>query len=166
MWTVSPAPDHRLSKAVQLEWKPNGIGLHPNEDALMVAEFFSDTVHRYRIAEDGTLDQPKRLYQMPVPREGKDRGKGYLDGMVVLPSGRLIIGTVLGIQFSDNMDAMTEWGLIIPPFGDRPRCNYLRLSPDCKWLYAAFQHDLLRLPLRDDSYTDMIFNKQSSRYDK
>lgn len=166
VWTVSPGPEHKLTKAMQLEWKPNGIALNPKEDGLMVAEFFSDTVHRYLISKDGSLGESRPYYQMPVPREGKDNGKGYLDGMVVLPSGRLIIGTVLGIQFSDNMEAMTEWGKIIPPFGDRPRCNYVRLSPDGKWLYAAFKEDLVRLPMKDDDYVDMILNKESMRAEK
>lgn len=161
VWTVSPAPDHKLSKAVQLEWKPNGIGLHPKEDGLMVAEFFSDTVHRFPINEDGSLGESRPYYQMPVPREGKDSGKGYLDGMIVLPSNKLIIGTVKGIQFSDSMEALTEWGIIIPPFGDRPRCNYVRLSPDGRWHYAAFQHDLLKLRLKNTDFIELVFRKRS-----
>lgn len=151
VWTVSPAPQHNLTKAVQLEWKPNGIGLHPNENALMVAEFFADTVHRFPIEKGGSLGQSSPYFQIPVPKEGKDTGKGYLDGMVVLPTNKLIIGTVMGIQFSDNMEATTEWGIIIPPFDDRPRCNYVRLSPDRKWLYAAFKDDLVRIRFKEVS---------------
>lgn len=162
VWSVSPAPDYKLTKAAQLEWKPNGIGLHPKEDGLMVAEFFSDTVHRFPIARDGSLGQSRPYYQIPVPRTGKDSGKGYLDGMVVLPSNKLMIGTVMGIQLIDSMEANTEWGLMIPPFGERPRCNYVRLSPDAKWLYAAFKNDLVRIPLSNDPYINLIFKTRST----
>jgi hypothetical protein len=117
----------------------------------MVAEFFADTVHRFPIEKDGSLGQSSPYFQIPVPKEGKDTGKGYLDGMVVLPTNKLIIGTVMGIQFSDNMEATTEWGIIIPPFDDRPRCNYVRLSPDRKWLYAAFKDDLVRIRFKEVS---------------
>ena len=35
--------------------------------------------------------------------------------------------------------------IVVPPFGERPRCNYVRLSPDGRWLYAAFAKDIVRL---------------------
>ncbi len=152
VWTVSPAPEHKLEKAVQLEWRPNGIGLHPKQDALMVAEFFGNTVHSLHIADDGSLGKPQAAYHFAVStEEGKFKDKGLLDGMVVLPSNRLIIGTARGIQYTTPIKAEKKAGdhIIIPPFGERPRCNYVRISPDGKWLYAAFKDDLVRLPLKD-----------------
>lgn len=145
IYMVSPAPERKLTTAVQLEWKPNGIGLHPNEDALMVAEFFSDTVHRFPIAEDGSLGKSKPAYKLAVTEDGK----GFLDGMVVLPSGKLLIGTSRGIQLVTPLGEKTPRHIITPSFGERPRCNYVRLSPDGKWLYAAFKDDLVRMPLRE-----------------
>ena len=150
VWTVSPAPEHKLTKAVQLEWRPNGIGLEPQQDGLMVADFFGDTIHRFPIAKDGSLGKSKPYYILDVSKEeGKWKDKGLLDGMVVLPSGRLIIGTARGIQFTSRIDIKDPMHLIIPPFGERPRCNYVRISPDGQWLYAAFKDDLVRLPLKD-----------------
>ncbi len=111
----------------------------------MVAEFFSDTVHRFPIAKDGALGESKPAYKLAVTEDGK----GFLDGMVVLPSGALLIGTSRGIQLVTPVGEEPARHIIIPPFGERPRCNYVRLSPDGKWLYAAFKDDLLKLPLRD-----------------
>jgi len=145
IYMVSPAPERKLATAVQLEWRPNGIGLSPKEDSLMIAEFFSDTVHRFPMTKDGSLGESKPAYKLAVTEEGK----GFLDGMVVLPSGTLLIGTSRGIQLVTPVGEETPRHIIIPPFGDRPRCNYVRLSPDGKWLYAAFKDDLVKLPLRD-----------------
>ena len=146
VWRVSPAPERKLTKAVALEWKPNGIALNSARDALFVAEFFADTVHRFPLADDGSLGDPRPAYQLAT---GED-GRGLLDGMVVLPSGNLLIGTAAGIQLVPPLSAKsaTFKPVVIPPFGDLPRCNYVRLSPDGKTLYAAFQHDIVKLAVR------------------
>ena len=149
VWTVSPAPEHKLEKAVQLEWKPNGIGLHPAQGTLMVADFFGNTIHGFPIGKDGALGESKPKYILDVSKEeGKWKDKGLLDGMVVLPSGRLLIGTARGIQFTSRIDIKDPMHLTIPPFDGRPRCNYVRISPDGKWVYAAFKDDLVKIQLK------------------
>lgn len=146
VWRISPAPERKLTKAAALEWKPNGIALNPAKDTLFVAEFFADTVHRFPVADDGSLGDSRPAYRLAT---GED-GRGLLDGMVVLPSGNLLIGTARGIQLVPTLSARsaTFKPVVIPPFGDRPRCNYVRLSPDGKTLYAAFQHDIIMLAVR------------------
>jgi gluconolactonase len=146
VWRVSPAPERQLTKAAALDWKPNGIALNPAKDALFVADFFGDTVHRLPLADDGSLGEPRPAYRLAT---GED-GRGLLDGMVILPSGNLLIGTARGIQLVPPLSAKgaTFKPVVIPPFGDRPRCNYVRLSPDGETLYAAFQHDIVKLALR------------------
>lgn len=146
VWRVSPATERTLTKAAALEWKPNGIALNPAKDALFVAEFHADTIHRFPVADDGSLGEPRPAYRLAT---GED-GRGLLDGMVVLPSGNLLIGTAAGIQLVPPLSAKgaTFKPVVIPPFGDRPRCNYVRLSPDGKTLYAAFQHDIVKLTIR------------------
>ncbi|MCH7229114.1 SMP-30/gluconolactonase/LRE family protein [Haloferula sp. A504] len=146
VWRVSPAPERQLTKAAALEWKPNGIALNPAGDALFVAEFLADTVHRLPLADDGSLGAPRPAYRLAT---GQD-GRGLLDGMVVLPSGHLLIGTALGIQLVPPLSAKAAnfRPVVVPPFGDRPRCNYVRLSPDGKTLYAAFRDDILKLAVR------------------
>lgn len=155
VWTVSPAPEYKLTKAVQLEWKPNGIGLNHKKDALLVAEFFSDTVHNFPIREDNSLGTPHEQYQFIVSHYENGKlmtEKGLLDGMVALPSGNLIIGTSRGIQLTHPLPTDKEWCVVIPPFDERPRCNYVRISPDGKWLYAAFKDDIVRIPIKEDGY--------------
>ena len=150
VWSVSPPPERKLSKAVALPWRPNGIGLNPKHDGLYVAEFLSDKVHRFPINADGNLGKSKPAYKLAT----NEQGQGQLDGMVVLPSGNLLIGTSRGIQLVPPIDAKDANGpviqpVVVPPFGARPRCNYVRLSPDGKWLYAAFKDDIVRLSVRE-----------------
>ncbi len=146
VWRVSPAPERKLSKAAALPWRPNGLGINPKHDALFVAEFNADKVHRFPVAADGSLGKSEPAYRLAT---GED-GRGMLDGMVVMPSGNLLIGTARGIQLVPPLSSKPAdfKAIVIPPFGDRPRCNYVRLSPDGKWLYAAFKSDIVRLPVR------------------
>ncbi len=146
VWRVSPAPERKLTKAAALPWRPNGIALNPKHDTLMVAEFGADKVHRFPVAADGSLGKSEPAYRLAT---GED-GRGMLDGMVVMPSGNLLIGTARGIQLVPPLSSKSAdfKAIVIPPFGDRPRCNYVRLSPDGQWLYAAFRADIVRLPVR------------------
>jgi gluconolactonase len=147
VWRISPAPERKLEKAAALAWKPNGIALNPRKDVLFVAEFFAGTVHRLAVGKDGELSAPEPAYRPAVGPEGK----GFLDGMIVLPSGNLLIGTASGIQIVPPIAGITRRfdHVVVPPFGDRPRCNYVRLSPDGKWLYTAFRKDILKIPVRE-----------------
>ena len=88
--------------------------------------------------------------QVTLRRESE--GAGRLDGMVVLPDGRLLSGTALGTQIATAADApATGSSLIVIPSPDgRPRCNYVRISPDGVWLYTAYAADILRRRLRPD----------------
>ncbi len=72
-------------------------------------------------------------------------GLGRLDGMQPLQDGRLLSGTALGVQIAPPVGNEDLSALIVVPSPDgRPRCNYARISPDGKWLYAAFAKDILR----------------------
>lgn len=144
VWRVA-AKTRELSKAAELPWNPNGIALNPKQDALFVAEFYSGTVHRLAIAEDGTLGEPKPGFKLATPEDGR----GHLDGMLVLPCGWLLSGTARGIQCVPPVgDKSGAKPIVVPPFGERPRCNYVRVSPDGQWLYAAFAKDIVRLRMR------------------
>ena len=128
---------------VKLAWKPNGIAASPDQKTLLVAEFDSGTIHGYTL--DGSFkvtSAARPAYKLGVPSDGF----GKLDGMIVLPDGRLVCGTALGTQITwPEGNANTSNSLIvIPSPGGRPRCNYVRLSPDGAWMYAAYKDDVLR----------------------
>ena len=139
IWRVSPAPERNRQPAAVLAWGPNGIGASPDGETLLVAEFASGNVHAFPIGDDRTLGKPVIAYRLAVPEDGV----GKLDGLEVLPGGRLLIGTVLGIQMAHPAEDEIP-PTVIPSPGDRPRCNYVRLSPDGLYLYAAFGKDILR----------------------
>lgn len=146
VWRVSPAPERKLTKAAALDWRPNGLALNPDQDGLFVADFQADTIHRFPVAKDGALGESTPAYVLATG----DDGRGLLDGMVIFPSGNLLIGTARGIQLVPpiSLNSTPIKPVVIPPFGERPRCNYLRLSPDGQWLYAAFQYDIVKLAVR------------------
>ncbi|NNC89540.1 MAG: SMP-30/gluconolactonase/LRE family protein [Akkermansiaceae bacterium] len=139
VWRVSPAPDRKREAAAVLGWGPNGIGAGPDGETLYVAEFASARVHGFPIKPDRTLGTPAVIYTLKVPQDGS----GKLDGLEVLPGGRLLIGTALGIQMA-HPDSEKVAPQVIPSPGGRPRCNYVRLTPDGLYLYAAFGKDILR----------------------
>lgn len=133
----------------KLGWKPNGIAVSPDQKTLLVAEFDSGTVHGFPIGRDSKLTGAARTaYKLAVPSDGL----GKLDGMIVLADGRLLSGTVLGTQVARPVGSAAETApfIIIPSPGGRPRCNYVRVSPDGVWLYTAYAADVLRRRLRPD----------------
>lgn len=135
------------TEAVQLEWGPNGIALSRDQATLLVAEFAAGTVHGFPLGRDAAVGGPARpAYRLAVPSDGR----GFLDGMVVLADGRLLIGTALGAQLAPAVGGAGGGSahVVIPSPQGRPRCNYARLSPDGEWLYAAHAVDLLRRRLR------------------
>jgi gluconolactonase len=130
-------------KAAELSWKPNGITLSRDQKTLLVAEFDSDTIHGFPIGENSRLTgENSPAYKLGVP----SNRQGRLDGMMVLADGRLLCGTALGIQIAaphgnpENRSPL----IVIPPPEGRSRCNYVRISPDNTWLYAAYAKDILR----------------------
>ena len=139
VWRVGPAPDHKLEKAAVLPWGPNGIGAGPDGQTLYVAEFSSGNIHGFPISGDRSLGKPVVSYKLKTP----DDGVGKLDGLEVLPGGRLLIGTELGIQIAHPLADKVALQ-VIPSPGGRPRCNYVRISPDGLYLYAAFGTEILR----------------------
>jgi sugar lactone lactonase YvrE len=133
----------------KLDWKPNGIALSRDEKTLLVAEFDADAIHGFPIGGDAKLaGTPRVAYQLAVP----SNALGRLDGMMVLPDGRLLSGTALGTQIVAPSDAPRGSGrlMVIPSPEGRARCNYARVSPDGKWLYTAYAVDVLRRRLRAD----------------
>lgn len=133
---------------VKLNWEPNGIALAPDGKTLLVAEFNSDAVHGFTLGPDSRAsDVDRAVYKLAVTADGV----GRLDGMMVLPDGRLLIGTALGTQIAPPISAAGgARHVVIPSPGARPRNNYVRLSPDGAWMYTAYAADLLRRRLRAD----------------
>lgn len=143
VWRIT-ADNHQLEKAAQLEWNPNGITLSLDHKTLYVAEFFSKHVHGFSIGDDSALGKDTIAFELKVPADGK----GFLDGMMPLADGRLLIGTKLGIQIASPQGTVKpDPPIIIPIPNDLPRCNYVRSSPDGKWLYAAHAKTILRREL-------------------
>lgn len=149
VWRLAAGTFERETGAT-LAFAPNGIALSLDQKTLLVAEFDSDTIHGFPIGEDSRLTGASHpAYKLAVPsnREGK------LDGMMVLPDGRLLSGTSLGTQIVPPVFASSKSGphLIVPSPEGRPRCNYARVSPDRQWLYTAYRYDLLRRRIRQGS---------------
>lgn len=133
----------------RLAWGPNGIALSRDERTLLVAEFDGDTIHGFALDVEAKVAGTGRpVYRLGVP----STGMGRLDGMMVLASGRLLIGTALGTQIAPTVGASPGLSplVVIPSPQGRPRCNYARVSPDGAWLYTAYAVDLLRRRLRPD----------------
>src|SRR5688572_4837560 len=127
----------------KLAWRPNGITASPDNKTLLVAEFDSDTIHGFALdAKSKVNGAASRAFRLGVPSDGQ----GKLDGMVVLADGRLLSGTALGTQIARAAPASADATslIIIPSPAGRPRCNYVRISPDGTWLYTAYAADLLR----------------------
>jgi gluconolactonase len=130
-------------EGAKLAWAPNGITVSPDQTTLLVAEFDSDTIHGFALGNDARVAGSARpAYKLGVPSDGM----GKLDGMVVLADGRLLSGTALGTQIAPPVGSAAETRalMVIPSPAGRPRCNYVRISPDGAWLYAAYRADLLR----------------------
>lgn len=148
VWRLAPKTFAR-ELAVKLDWGPNGITASPDQKTLLVAEFSSDVIHGFALDANSMVSGPDRpAYRLSVPSDGQ----GRLDGMFVLPDGRLAIGTMLGTQFAPPVGAPANSPkhLIVPPPSGRARNNYVRISPDRKWIYTAYALDLLRRELRPD----------------
>jgi sugar lactone lactonase YvrE len=144
VWRLAPRTFER-TLAARVEWGPNGITVSPDQKTLLVAEFGSDRVHGFPLDGESKVSGPARIaYRPTVP----SNGRGSLDGMMVLPDGRLLVGTQLGIQFLPP-EGTSGMRIVIPPPENRRRCNYVRVSPD-GYLYAAFAGDMLRRKLRTD----------------
>lgn len=143
VWRLE-AGSHELSKAATLPWLPNGITLSKDQKTLLVAEFFSNTIHGFPIGKDSKLSGASYpAYEVATPTDQV----GTLDGMLPLPDGRLLSGTSLGAQIAPPLHAgadAADQHIVIPSPEGRPRCNYVRISPDRKWLYTAYRDDLLR----------------------
>lgn len=71
----------------------NGIGLSPDQDALYVAEHFTNSVLRYRVGPDGELSERRVFADLTAiaPAPVFDEPKIGPDGMKVLPSGTLLV---------------------------------------------------------------------------
>ena len=84
-------------------------------------------------------------FLMKVP----ENGEGRLDGMMIHHDGRQLSGTMLGMQVVPPItEGQTEFrGIVVPIPNDLPRCNYVRISPDGRWLYAAHAEAILRREL-------------------
>lgn len=148
----------------KLAWSPNGITVSPDQKTLLVAEFDSDTIHGFALGDDAKVTGGARpAYKLAVPSDTF----GKLDGMMVLADGRLLSGTALGTQVARPLGAAPDAGplIVVPSPDGRPRCNYVRLSPDGAWLYAAYRADLLRRRVRPEfaGGTDPAFGAGAKR---
>jgi gluconolactonase len=148
VWRLAPKTFAR-ELGVKLDWGPNGIAASLDQKTLLVAEFGSDTIHGFALDGNSKVTGPDRpAYRLSVPSDGQ----GRLDGMFVLPDGRLLIGTMLGTQAAPPVGApaTSPRHVVIPSPFNRSRNNYVRISPDRKWMYTAYALDILRRELRPD----------------
>ncbi|WP_157473562.1 SMP-30/gluconolactonase/LRE family protein [Lentisphaera araneosa] len=132
----------KRSLALSLKFRPNGLTLSPDKKTLLVAAFFADTIYAFPINDFGKVeDEAEVAYVLATP----SNGRGLLDGMQVLPNGKLVAGTALGIQIVEphSKDKRGSIILIPSPVQDS-RCNYVRISPDGKWLYGCFVKEVRR----------------------
>lgn len=146
IWRIDADTKER-SLAASLAWRPNGIALSLNQATLLVAQFDSDTVYGFSITRKSRLSGKNRpAYKLAVPSDGL----GRLDGMQVIGDGRLIVGTALGLQVAMPVGENAASGplIVVPSPQGRPRCNYVRISPDNKWIYTAYAKDILRRRLK------------------
>ena len=145
VWTIAAGSEER-KLARKLPWRPNGIGLSIDGKTLLVAEFDSGTVHGFEIGPDSRLTgENGPAYRVAMPSDHL----GRLDGMQSLQDGRLMIGTALGTQIAPPVGKESDFELILIPSPEgRPRCNYVRISPDNTWLYTAYAKDVLRRRLK------------------
>ena len=157
VWRVS-AGAGTLEKAAKLEWRPNGITLSLDHKTLLVAEFASRHIHGFAIAEDNTLGKDTLAFQLRVPADGK----GSLDGMMVHVDGRLLAGTNLGVQVATPLGKQKPPAppIVIPIPNNLPRANYVRTSPDGRWLYVAHAKAILRREL------DPTFSRNAAQDDR
>ena len=142
IWRLDVKSDKR-NQAVTTKFRPNGIALSLDQSTLLVADFNTDTIHAHKLDETGQVTGDGWIgYRLAVPANGR----GFLDGMQVLPDGRLLIGTALGIQLVTpyGQDTNNPATIVVPPPHDRPRCNYVRVSPNGQWIYACFAKDIRR----------------------
>ena len=142
IWRLNVETDKRI-QAVAMDFRPNGVALSPDQRTLFVADFNSDKIYAHPINENGHIEGEGRVaYRLAVG----SNGRGFLDGMQVLPDGRLLIGTSLGIQLAEPVGRESDGArtIVVPHPSDRPRCNYVRISPDGEWIYACFARDIRR----------------------
>lgn len=146
VWRIS-GKDRKLERAVQLQWNPNGITLSRDDTTLYVAEFFSPHIHAFHIKDDLSLGADTLAYKLKTPEDKR----GFLDGMIILNDNRLLSGTKLGMQVAYPLTRATsakpQTPIVTPIPNDLPRCNYVRISRDGKWLYAAHAKVILRRAL-------------------
>ena len=137
------------TQAIAPGFRPNGLALSADQRTLFVSEFWAHTVYAYPIDEDGQIaGEGKAAYTLSTP----SNGQGFLDGMQVMPDGRLLIATALGIQLATPIGQTTSGPqlIIAPKPPESPRSNYVRVSPDGKWLYACFVNDVRRRLVNPD----------------
>lgn len=148
IWRLDVKSDKR-TQAVTTDFRPNGIALSLDQSTLLVADFNTDTIHAHKLDENGQVTGDGWIgYRLAVPANGR----GLLDGMQVLPDGRLLIGTALGIQLVTpyGQETTSPPTIVVPHPHDRPRCNYVRVSPDGQWIYACFAQDIRRRLINPD----------------
>jgi len=115
---------HELSKAATLLWNPNGITLSKDQQTLLVAEFFSDTIHGFPIGKDSKLTGTSfPAYKVAT---SADQRAGSLDGMLPLPDGRLLSGTSLGVQIVPPRARRLVWRTHRHPLAEWSRTLQLR----------------------------------------
>lgn len=148
VWRLDVKSDERIL-AIDTPFRPNGLALSADQGTLFVSEFWAETVYAYPLDEYGHVaGKGKVAFKLATP----SNGQGFLDGMQLIPDGRLLIGTALGIQLVApvGQDREGPQHIVVPKPQDRLRCNYVRISPDQKWIYACFVTDVRRRLINPD----------------
>src|SRR5262249_14868451 len=111
--------------------KPNGIGLSPDAQFLIVSEYWGTNAWSFMVNPDGTLLARERYMEFLSPVARRDSG---VDGLAVDADGRCFITSYVGIQM---FDATGRLGGVIARPSDKNCVSIAFAGPDRSWLYAC-----------------------------
>jgi sugar lactone lactonase YvrE/enterochelin esterase-like enzyme len=111
--------------------KPNGIGLSPDGQFLIVSEYGGTNAWSFVVNPDGTLSAGERYMDLRAPLNRSDSGG---DGLATDEQGRAFITSHVGIQMFDPTGRLG--GVIAQP-SDKACVSVAFAGPDRSWLYAC-----------------------------
>ena len=113
--------------------KPNGITLSRDQGTLVVSDHGGKYVWAFRIAEDGSLQDPANYMTMRTPVADPEIAKG--DGMATDKHGRYYVTTAEGLQMFDPTGRLG--GVIAAPDADSGLVSVCFAGPGHAYLYVA-----------------------------
>jgi enterochelin esterase family protein len=124
---------------------PNGIALSPDQGTLAVSEYGGESVWKFRVNADGTLDakEPYMTLRKPIDAKGEFKSaapppfqksaKG--DGMCTDAIGRWYVTSALGVQIFDPTGRLC--GVVPAPQPDKPLTSCTIAGPGLSYLYVT-----------------------------